>query len=316
MLDAVVVGGGPAGLSAATWLGRYRCRTLLVDSGEHRNRWVEQSHGYLSRDPVSPTVLLDEARRDLTQYPSVERRAGTVGRAAGEQGAFEVDVDGEVVRARRLVLATGVRDEFPDLDGFFEHYGASAFHCPSCDGYEASGKEVVALGWDANVAGFALTLDGWARSVTVVTDGRRFEGDDHHRQVLAAAGIAVREADAVGLVGTRGDLRAVRLRSGETIPCTLLFFTIGHEQNATLPDQLGCERDNEACVVVDERGQTSVPGVYAAGDLTPGLQLIQVAAAKGVVAGVACAHSLWAEGPDWATGPPSARPDTAPHPHA
>lgn len=307
MFDAVVVGGGPAGLSAATWLGRYRCRTLLVDSGEHRNRWVEQSHGYLGRDPVAPADLLEAARRGVEQYPSVERRAGTVQRAAGRSGAFEVALDGDTVQARRLVLATGVRDRFPEIDGFFEHYGSSVFHCPSCDGYEASGKDVVAVGWDANVAGFALTLDGWARSVTVLTDGRGFEGDDHHRQTLAAANIAVREAEAAALVGTRGDLQAVRLRSGETIPCELLFFTIGHDQNAALADQLGCTRDGDACIVVDERGSTSAPGVYAAGDLTPGLQLIQVAAAKGVVAGVACAQSLWAEGPDWATGPPSER---------
>lgn len=307
MFDAVVVGGGPAGLSAATWLGRYRCRTLLVDSGEHRNRWVEQSHGYLGRDPVAPADLLEDARRGVDQYPSVECRAGTVQRTAGRSGAFELVLDGESVQARRLVLATGVRDRFPEIDGFFEHYGSSVFHCPSCDGYEASGRDVVAIGWDANVAGFALTLDGWARSVTVLTDGRRFEGDDHHRQILAAANIAVREADAAALVGTRGDLEALRLRSGETVPCELLFFTIGHDQNSTLADQLGCSRDGDACIIVDERGSTSVPGVYAAGDLTPGLQLIQVAAAKGVVAGVACAQSLWAEGPDWATGPPSER---------
>ena len=312
MLDAVVVGGGPAGLSAATWLGRYRCRTLLVDAGEPRNRWVDQSHGYLTRDPVPPRELLSDAVAGLGQYATVARRTAQVEAVRRvDEDRFELEVAGDVVTSRRLVLATGVRDRFPEVEGFFEHYGASVFHCPSCDGFEASGRDVVAIGWDANVVGFALTLDGWARSVTILTDGRRFEGDDRHRRVLAAAGIRVLQEDAVAFLGTRGDLRAVRLRSGETIPCALAFFTIGHEQNANLADQLGCKRDGDSCVVVDERCQTSVRGVYAAGDITPGLQLIQVAAAKGTIAGVSCAQSLWSEGPAWATGPPSERAEGA-----
>lgn len=303
MHDAVVVGGGPAGSSAALWLARYRRSVLVVDSGEHRNRWVEQAHGYLGSDPMDPSHFLDIAHEELGRYPEVELRSGRADAARREDdGTFTVEIDGELLSTKRVVLATGVRDVFPEVDHFFEHYGASVFHCPTCDGYEARGRAVVAFGWSEQVVGFALTLLGWAGSVTVVTDGRRFEGDDRHREQLAAQGVRLLEDDALELLGSRGDLRGVRMRSGDVLPCRLAFFTIAHEPASDLDLQLGCAREGDGCTVVDEHGATTVPGVYAAGDMTPGLQLVQVAAAKGTVAGVACAQSLRGEGgirPGW-----------------
>ncbi|MDQ3757561.1 MAG: NAD(P)/FAD-dependent oxidoreductase [Actinomycetota bacterium] len=298
MLDAVVVGGGPGGLSAATWLARYRKQVVVLDSGEHRNRWVEAAHGYLGSDPVSPQQLLAAARDDLAAYPEAELRRGRAVTARREaDGTFTLGLEGGAeLFARRLVLATGVRDVFPEVDGFFDHYGRSVFHCPTCDGYEARDRTVVAFGWSEHVVGFALTLLGWARTVTVVTDGRRFQGDRHDRERLAAQGVRVLEGDAVALLGEPGALRGVRLRDGEELACDLAFFSIAHRPAADLDVQLGCRRTEENCIAVDEQGATSVPGVYAAGDVTPGLQLVQVAAAKGTVAGVACARSLRGEG--------------------
>ena len=306
--DAVVVGGGPAGLSAAIWLGRYRRRTLVVDAGQHRNQMVEATHGYLTRDGQSPSTILAAAAADLAAYGCVECRPGEVVDAAGEQGSFVVTTsDGEELGCQRLVLATGVVDAVPDLAGFDEHYGASVFHCPSCDGYEAADCDVVVLGWSAHVAGFALELLDWAASVTVVTDGRRFEGDEIDHQAMADHGVTLLEDDAVALVGARGDLRGLRLRGGEELPCGMAFFSLGHQPRTTLADQLGCERTSEGCLVVDEHGETSVTGVYAAGDVTPGLQLLQVATAKGATAGVGCALSLRREAP--LPGQPRRAPD-------
>jgi len=169
MLDAIVVGGGPAGLSAATWLARYRRTVLVLDSGQYRNRWADASHGYFSRDPANPAELLARARADLGAYPTAEVRHALAVKAASDgDDCFEVVTETERFVARRLVLATGVRDQFPEVEGFFEHYGASVFHCPSCDGYEAKGRPVVAIGWSEQVAGFALELLGWASQVTVV----------------------------------------------------------------------------------------------------------------------------------------------------
>jgi thioredoxin reductase len=293
MPDAIVVGGGPAGLAAATWLARYRRTVLVLDSREHRNRWADATHGYLGRDPVAPAELLARARAELLAYPTAEVcHTRAVEAAPDGHGGFEVATDAGRFSARRLVLATGVRDELPQVGGFLEHYGASVFHCPSCDGYEASGRQVVAIGWNEQVAGFALHLLDWASQVTVVTDGHGFEGDARHRRLLEGHGVAVREETALELVGARGDLRALRLAGGERIDCQLAFFSIAHHPLTGLGDQLGCERDKDGYLVVDAEGATSVPGVYAAGDVTPGLQLIQVAAGSGAVAGVACARSL------------------------
>lgn len=292
--DVVVVGGGPAGLAAATWSARYRRRVLVLDSGEQRNRWVDRSHGYLGSDELRPLDLLERARADLDAYPEAAVRQGVRAVSAKRvDDRFVVGLDdGTEVGGLRLVLATGVEDAFPEVDRFFEHYGADVFHCSACDGYEAQGRDVVAIGWSEHIAGFALGLLDWARSLVVLTDGRRFEGDDRHRDVLQRHGVALVEDDAVCFEGTRGDLRAVLLRSGRELACQLAFFSIAHLQRNELARQLGCEVTDEGCVVVDGENRTSVEGVYAAGDLTPGMQLVQVAAAKGAVAGVSAAQSI------------------------
>lgn len=288
-----MVGGGPGGATAATWLARYRQKVLVLDNGTYRNRWVEMSHGYFGFDPAPPSELRDAARAGLDRYPTVAvREALAEAACCREDGLFSVRVEGEDVVARRLVLATGVRDAFPDITGFLEHYGTSVFHCPTCDGYEAKDRPVVVVGWSENVVGFALTLLNWASTVTVLTDGRTFEGDESARRRLNEEGVSIREHTAVAMRGQRGRLEGVELRGGEFIDCDLAFFSIAHNPVTDLAEGLGCELDDEGYVVVDETGMTTVKGVYAAGDLTPGLQLVQVAAAKGAVAGVACALSM------------------------
>jgi thioredoxin reductase len=306
-VDVLVVGGGAAGLAAASWLGRYRRSVLVVDSGDYRARSVERSHGYLGRDPQTPLDLLARGREEVLAYPTAGVHGGRVeaiGRGPG--GTFTTVLDGDQVLAHRVVLACGVKDAFPDVEGFSEHYGASVFHCPACDGYEARDQHVVALGWDARLVGFASTLLNWAASVTVVTNGHRFEGDGSCREVLVANGIELVEQDAVAFSGTRGHLEGVRLQSGRTLPAGLVFFSVAHRPRTELALELGCELDDEGYVVVDKEGQTTVEGVYAAGDLTPGLQLVQVAAASGAVAGVGAAQSLF--------GSPGAPTSPAPAP--
>ena len=292
-VDVVVVGGGPSGLAAASWLGRYRRSVVVLDSQEYRSGRVERSHGYLGRDPQKPTELLERGREEVLAYPTVEirhRRVGSLHRR--EDGLFEVDDD---LLAHRLLLATGVKDAFPAVEGFDEHYGASVFHCPSCDGYEARDRHVVALGWDPHLVGFAATIKNWAASVTVVTNGIAFKGDEGCRTELAGQDIDLLERDVVRFLGSRGDLTGVELDGGEVLPASMVLFSLAHEPRVGLATSLGCELDDDGYVAVNSKGRTSVEGVYAAGDVTPGLQLTSVAAASGVVAGVACAHSLFGE---------------------
>jgi thioredoxin reductase len=308
-VDVVVVGGGPSGLAAASWIGRYRRSVVVVDSGDYRSRMVERSHGYLGRDPQTPLDLIARGRDEVLAYPTAQIRPGRVERLArGEDGLFDVDLGSSRLTAHRLVLATGVRDVFPEVEGFDDHYGASVFHCPACDGYEARDRDVVALGWDPHLVGFSATLRNWARSVTVVTNGRRFQGDEACRVQMADNEVELVEADAVAFVGARGDLQGVRLQSGRLLPASLVFFSLAHVPRTDLAESLGCELDDEGYVAVDGEGLTNVPGVYAAGDVVPGLQLVQVAAAQGAIAGVAAAQSFFGE-----TGAPTS-PAPAPAP--
>jgi thioredoxin reductase len=308
-VDAAVVGGGPSGLAAASWLARYRRRVLVVDSGQHRADRVERSHGYLGRDPQAPGDLLARGREEVLAYPTASLVSDVVETVARRpDGRFSLTLRSRgVVVAHKLVLACGVRDAKPEIAGLEEHYGASVFHCPACDGYEARDRDVVALGWSEHLIGFAATLLGWARSVTVVTAGERFRGDDVCRALLGRHGVEVIEEPVAGLVGRRGDLRAARLASGRLLPCSLAFFSVAHEPRAELARQLGCAVDDDGYVEINDCGMTSVDGVYAAGDLVPGLQLTSIAVAKGVVAGVGCAQAFF--GRPTAVLAPQAAPD-------
>ena len=304
--DVVVVGGGVAGLAAATWLGRYRRDTVVVDSRDYRAASVETSHGYLGRDPQQPMELLATAREQLTAYKTVEIRDGRVTRARSDGECFIVDLDdGSALRCARIVLATGVADACPDLENFDEHYGASAFHCPACDGFDAADRDVVAYGWDERLVGFATSLLDWARSVTVLTSGHRFAGDDACISVLGRHGIEIVETKATRLIGRRGEMEGVELADGRVVPASLLFFSVAHEPRTELARGLGCRIDADGYVDVDGNGETSVAGVFAAGDLAPGMQLVQIAAAKGTIAGINAALSLHGE-PGSPEAPPPA----------
>lgn len=334
-VDVAVVGGGPAGIAAALWLGRYRRHTVLLDRGEPRNRWVDAAHGYLGFDGTNPAVLLEHARGELDRYDTVTRRLCGVARAravaapaaqdsvtgaepggdAGLHFTLLTD-DGEVI-ARRVVIATGDADELPQITGFDEHFGADVVTCSACDGYEARDRPVVVLGNVAKVAGFAVSLLDWAASVCVVEDSP--EHDPHSegplgesadaRRALDRAGIGVVRGRVEAFVGRRGSLCAVALRDGTVIACERVFLGLGNHPVTALAEQLGCRVTSTGHVEIDESGATSVPGVFACGDLTPGAQLIARAVASGTVAGIGAARSLWGAGP--VPGRPTPAPDPA-----
>lgn len=291
--EVLVVGGGPAGLAAATWLGRYRRSTVVLDSCEYRNARVDKAHGYLGSDPLSPDDLRESAHRDIANYPNVSIVCTTaenvVRTGAGE---FEVTAGDHVFRARRIVLATGTKDELPRVEGFWEHYGADVLHCPTCDGYETKGRKVAVMGWNEDVTGFAEKLLNWAVSVTVIAQGKFIDEDQKVKERLTSMGIALCEEDAVELLGKRGHLAGVRVESGETLDCDYVFFSLPEHPVNSLARQLGCDLDEDGHVVIDAQGGTSAENVFAAGDLTPGEQLIQIAAAEGALAGISCAGSF------------------------
>jgi thioredoxin reductase len=306
--DVIVCGGGMAGLAAAVWLGRYRRQVVVVDAGRPRNRAAERSHGYLTRDGISPDELLAAAREDAEKYPTINFLAGEAKRASKAGDGFIVDAGVKQLEAKRLVLATGVTDEFPDIPGFEQLYGTHIFHCACCDGYESSDLEVLAIGWGEHVAGFALDLLEWGAKVRVVTNGNTFEGDEACRNALQKHDIDLIEETVQEFHVDDDAMRGVRLGSGEELSAQRAFFSIAHHPRSDIARELGCDIDELGYVEVGAHGETSVDGVYAAGDLTPGEQMVQVASAKGAVAGIACAMSLRG------SSTPSAAPDPGPDP--
>lgn len=291
-VDVLVVGGGPAGLSAATWLGRYQRLTLVVDAGQQRNLPADHAHGLLGRDPITARQLLADAHADLRQYPTVSIHRGSVSVLRREEdGLFHAVVDGTGITAQRVVLATGVRDSFPEITGFRDHYGTDVFHCLACDGLTTQNQRVIVLGAGAHVPAYAAELLDWADSVSIInTPDVPFT--EEQRAVLSGHGIEVMEGMPESLIGEPGALTGVQLASGEVINGSKVFFSYAHHPSNELATQLGCEVDGEGQIVVNSLFLTSVDGVYAAGDITVGLQLIPIAIGTGTTAGIACATSL------------------------
>ncbi len=292
-VDVLVVGGGPAGLSAAPWLGRYRRSTLVVDAGQQRNLPADRGHGLLGRDPTTPQELLAEARAGLAQYPDVVLHHGTVRSVRkDDSGRFCAVVDGTEVSALRVVLATGVRDRLPELAGIQDHYGTDVHHCPACDGPTAQDRVVVVLGSGEQVPAYAAELLDWADTVRIVTDTADPCFGEDQRAALADHGAEVVDGVAEALVGEPGALVGVQLAGGELVEGDKVFFSYAHHPAHELALELGCELDHEGGIVVNGFQLTTVEGVYAAGDVTAGLQLVPIALGKGTAAGVACATSL------------------------
>lgn len=310
MEDVVVCGGGPAGLAAATWLARYRRKTVLIGHGPARNFVAGASHGYLGHDGEPPGELLATGREQLARYPTAQLVNRHVVSAARTGDSFKVRTEEETYECHRVVLATGVQDALPDIPGFDEIYGVHAFHCSCCDGYESEGQDVLAIGWGEHAAGFALDLLEWGARVVLVTNGQAFEGDRTSEAALHRHGIEVIEERVVTINIEGSRMTGVELESGRSLDATRAFFSIKHAPNNHIAIELGCDIDNDGHVLVGAHGETSVEGVYAVGDLTPGEQLVQRAASEGAVAGIACAMSL--RGMSTA----SAAPDPGPDPSA
>jgi thioredoxin reductase len=290
MLDVVIVGGGPAGLSAALVLGRARRRVLVVDAGEPRNKASHAVHGFLAREATPPLELLTIAREQLRPY-GIELVDGEVVAACRKPHGFEVELDdASHVFARRLLLATGIRDRLPPVEGFAPLYGKTAHHCPFCDGWEVRDQPLVAYAQGPDAGEFALLLASWSRDVLLCTDGEPLAPEWAGR--LARAGIAVRTDRVVRFDGHRGHLERVVFEGGDSIARRALFFHLGTEDSVGIAERLGCKTTEDEGVVSDDYEESTQPGVWVAGDASKDVLLAIVAAAEGAKAALDIHRSL------------------------
>jgi thioredoxin reductase len=293
MLDVAIVGGGPAGLSAALMLGRARRSVLLCDSGQPRNAGVHAMHGFLSRDGMDPAALRQAGRDQLRAYPTVQVRATQVRAVTGDAEQFTLTLgDGTSEQARRLLLATGVADQLPPIPGLAQLWGRGVFNCPYCDGWEVREQPLAVLAADPRNVQLALQLTRWSPDVLLCSNGAAGLDDDA-RKLLAAHKVELREEPITRLDGGDGRLERIVFAEGEPATRAAAFLHAPTRQRSDLPRELGCTMLEDDSVMVDDLGQTSVPGVLAVGDMArrpsmpvPGAQVV-IAAAEGAIAAVA-----------------------------
>lgn len=283
--DVVIVGGGPAGLSAALNLARARRRVLVLDSNRPRNSATFRSHGFLSRDGISPLELRRLGREELEAYPNASFEKTEVKRVEPTSRGDETAPAGFTVdnkyTTRTFVVATGLREQQPPLPSLRAFYGTSIHSCMECDGYEYSDKPIALIGESGDLAERALLLSQWSRDLIVFTNGVGIVTDEQEAN-LGTLGIRVDRRPVADVAGDRDGVTGVTLADGETVPRVGIFVRPIYTPALDYVEPLGLARDADDLIVVDDVGRTSVPGAYAIGDCTPpGPQQLIVAAGQG-----------------------------------
>jgi thioredoxin reductase len=295
MHDVIIIGGSYAGLAAALQLARARRRVLVVDSGQRRNRFASHAHGFLGQDGQPPDVIAAKGRAEVLAYPTVTWRQAWATEASVIPGGFLVRAGGEELRGRRLILATGVVDELPAIPGLADHWGKRAFICPYCDGYELQLGRLGVLASSPVSARFALLVSEWAGpgQTTYFLNGAA-EPEAQEMAQLAARRITI-EREPVVSVGGGVDSIELRLRDGRSRTVDGVFLHPRTRLGGPFAEQLGCEIEighlGPYCKT-DPTKETTVPGVFACGDVAAPLPAIAHAVSDGVRAGAGAHQSL------------------------
>jgi thioredoxin reductase len=287
--DVAIVGGSFAGLSAALQLARARRSLAVFDTGLRRNRFAASSHGFLAQDGREPGAIVADARAQLLAYPTVQWFEGAVSSISGEPGSFELKAGGDTQRARRVILAMGVADALPPIPGLAERWGRSVFHCPYCHGYELQQGRIGVIATGPISLHQAQLLPEWG-SVTFFLNGALSVGEED-AQALAARGVAIETTPIVGLA----DEARVLLADGRSETFAGLFTASRTQPASPLATQLGCTHEQGplgAYVKTGEMKETSVPGVFACGDMARAAGNIAFAVGDGALAGTAAHRSL------------------------
>ena len=290
LLDAIVVGGSYAGLSAALQLARARRQIAVVDAGQRRNRFADTSHGFLGQDGRAPQAIVEEARAQLLAYPNVRWLSDTAESAEKRaEDDFAVTTSNETLHAKRLVLAIGVVDELPPIEGLAQRWGRSVFHCPYCHGYELDNGRIGVLASGPMAAHQAMMLPDWG-SVTLFLN-RAFEPDEAQSRSFAERGVNVEHTPVIRLSGTA----TIELADGRKLEMDGLFTVSATRMASTVAEQLGCAFDHGPTGPFIRRSEfmeTTVAGVFACGDAARMFGSVAISVGDGAVAGASAHRSM------------------------
>ncbi len=286
MYDIIIIGGGPAGLNAAMLLGRCRRKVIVFDNGQHRNRWAKYMNGFLNSDGMPPGDFIKKGRAELQKY-NIEILDKKIETATHSKGCFVLnDEDGTVYKCKKLLLATGLKDRLPEIEGVESFYGISVHHCQYCDGWESRDKSIAVYGKDRDGIGQALSMKTWSPDITLYTDGTN-KLRDVDLDLLKRNEVKVCTEKITGLEGEDGKLQKILLANGGAREHQVMFFSTGSSQQSDLGKQLGCEFTSKGVIKTRRQQHSNIPGLFVAGDAARDMQLVIVAAAEGARAGVA-----------------------------
>jgi thioredoxin reductase len=286
LFDCIIVGGGPAGLNAAVVLGRCQRKVLLFDTAEYRNRYSHGMHNYLTQDDIDPAEFIRISQREMFKYQVELANKKVVNARKNIEGVFVVkDEEGTVYHTKKLLIATGLADPLPDVEGFKEMYGKSVFHCPYCDGWEVRNRRLGVYAKNKNGFDLAIALKGWSNEVAIFTDGiNKFK--PHEREELLANDITITTLPVLKLDGANGIIEKIVFKNGTDYALDALFFVNGYVQQCDLALTFDCELSKTGKVLTNQFQQTNTPGLYVAGDADKDMQFVVVAAAEGAKAAV------------------------------
>ncbi len=291
-VDVAIIGGGPAGLCAGIWLGRFLHDVAVIDSGDPRNWKAQEIHGYLGASKVRPADMRHRGRQACRSY-NIELLDDRVEQAThhGREHFELTTTGGRNVEARRVLICTGIRDRWPDIPGLERCYGTSIHTCPNCDGFESRDQRCAVIGSTAKAADVALAMLTWTDQVFICTHGASpdFQGA---QPTLDEAGVEVLTEPVESLDERDGQLKAIQFSRGHSERCGHIFLAMGQHARDDVGAHLGCRRDERGFIIIDDHHHTSVYNVFAAGDVTPGAQMAVRAAAGGAEAALSVHHSL------------------------
>jgi thioredoxin reductase len=264
--ECAIIGGGPAGLNAALVLGRARRSVALIDNNQPRNAVTHATHGFITRDGITPSEFRRIAYRELLNYPSVHHLQTEIVSVNKTAMGYEVvDISGIRIRTKKLIVATGVKEIFPHIEGFNSFYGKSLFNCPYCDGWELQDQPIFVVSENPSIFHMAKLLFNWSKDLVVCTNGLTLLSEEQKKQ-LQSKGITMIEKPILAFTGQNGRLEHIRFTDGTSTARTGGFVMPQFVQSAPFREQLGYEMTKSGGIKTDESGRTSIPGLYSAGD--------------------------------------------------